>query len=128
MKNVGPHLALIKIRSSITLIIVNQLMLFSFWHTIFSNYGVHNLFGIYNFTLLLVPNSGFINYHFILNNNSQNTTMALGAHMRSYGYSYRTLSRDWGVTKSVESSPTRSSRNRLVCDRVDTKTRYDTLE
>ena len=54
--------------------IANQLILFSFWHAIFSNYALYILFRIYIFTLLLVPQFQFhkLSLHiFILNNNSQ---------------------------------------------------------
>ena len=54
--------------------IANQLILFSFWHAIFSNYALYILFGIYIFTLLLVPQFRFhkLSLHIsILNNNSQ---------------------------------------------------------
>ena len=65
----------------------------------------------YNFTLILVPHSGFINlsfHNFILNNNSQNTAMVLGAHMCPYSYMYCSLSRDRGVTQCIY-------RNSVVC-------------
>ena len=53
--------------------IANQLILFPFWHAIFSNYALYILFGIYIFTLLLVPQSRFhkLSLHIFILNNSQ---------------------------------------------------------